>query len=101
MACQIIWSPASRDDLQDLVRTIAADSPERAESFAYRLMQQMDKLQDFPEIGRQVPEQRNSNIREIVVPPYRVIYRLRQQEKIVEIVRVWHSARGEPKLKSK
>jgi addiction module RelE/StbE family toxin len=101
MACQIIWSPVSRDDLHDLVRTIAADSPERAESFAYRLMQQMDKLQNFPEIGRQVPEQRNPNIREIVVPPYRVIYRVRQQEKVVEIVRVWHSARGEPKLKPK
>jgi len=101
MACQVIWSPASRDDLHDLVRTIAADSPERAENFAYRLMQQMDKLQDFPEIGRQVPEQRNPNIREIIVPPYRVIYRVRQQEKVVEIVRVWHSARGEPKLRSK
>jgi plasmid stabilization system protein ParE len=64
-------------------------------------MAQMDKLQDFPEIGRQVPEQRNPNIREVIVPPYRVIYRLRQQEKVAEIVRIWHSARGEPKLKPK
>jgi len=101
MACQIIWSPVSLDDLHDLVRTIAADSSDRAENFAYRLMQQLDKLHDFPEIGRQVPEQHNPNIREIIVSPYRVIYRYRQREEVVEIVRVWHSARGEPELKGR
>ena len=98
MACQVIWSPVSRDDLHDLVRAIAADSPVRAESFAYRLMQQTDKLRDFPEIGRQVPEQRDPNIRELIVAPYRVIYRFRDKEQIVEIVRVWHSARGAPQI---
>jgi len=96
MACKIIWSPVSRDDLRDLVRAIAADSPERAEQFAYRLMQQTDKLQEFPESGRQVPEKRDPHIREIIVPPYRVIYRFRSQQHLVEIVRVWHSARGVP-----
>lgn len=96
MACKVIWSPASRDDLHDLVRTIAADSPERAESFAYQLMQQADKLQEFPEIGRQVPEQRSPNIREIIVAPYRVIYRVRLPQQIVEVVRIWHGARGKP-----
>jgi toxin ParE1/3/4 len=100
MACQIIWSPVSLGDLHDLVHTIAADSSERAENFAYRLMQQLDKLHDFPEIGRQVPEQHNPNIREIIVAPYRVIYRFREREKVIEVVRVWHSARGEPKLKA-
>jgi plasmid stabilization system protein ParE len=44
MACQVIWSPVSCDDLHDLVRTIAADNPQRAETFAYQLMQQADKL---------------------------------------------------------
>ena len=98
MACQIIWSPVSRDDLHDLVRAIAADSPTRAENFAYRLMQQTDKLQDFPEIGRQVPEQNDPDIREVIVAPYRVIYRVRSQKHLVEIVRVWHSARGTPEI---
>ena len=101
MACQIIWSPVSRDDLHDLVRAIAADSPQRAETFAYRLMQQTDKLRDFPEIGRQVPEQHDPNIREIIVAPYRVIYRVRHRQQVVEIARVWHSARGEPQLEAR
>jgi len=98
MARKIIWSPGARDDLHNLVRAIAADNPELAEQFAYRLMQQTDKLQDFPEIGRQVPEKRDPNLREIIVTPYRVIYRLRPRQQVVEIVRVWHGARGEPQV---
>jgi len=96
MAFKVIWSPASRDDLHDLVRTIAADNPKRAETFAYQLMQQTDKLQEFPEIGRQVPEQHSPDIREIIVAPYRVIYRVRLRQKIVEVARIWHGARGKP-----
>lgn len=56
MAYKLIWSLISRDDLRDIVRFIARDSPQRAESFAYRLMAQTDKLQDHPEIGRRVPD---------------------------------------------
>ena len=98
MACKIIWSPDARNDLYHIVLTIAADNPDRAEAFAYRLMQQTDKLQEFPEIGRAVPEQRNPNIREIIVAPYRVIYRLKADQRVVEIARVWHGARGAPSL---
>jgi plasmid stabilization system protein ParE len=36
MAYKLIWSPVSRDDLRDIVRFIARDNPERAESFGYR-----------------------------------------------------------------
>jgi toxin ParE1/3/4 len=96
MACKIIWSPDARDDLYNIVLTIAADSSERAETFACRLMQQTDRLQEFPESGRQVPEQHNPDIREVVVTPYRVVYRLKRREQIVEIARVWHGARGDP-----
>jgi hypothetical protein len=30
------------------------------------------------------------------VKPYRIVYRLRKQEKVLEILRVWHGAKGEP-----
>ena len=55
MACKIIWSPASRDDLRDIVRFIARDNPQRAESFGYELMRRTDILQQHPEAGRVVP----------------------------------------------
>ncbi len=76
MACKLIWSPASRDDLRDIVRFIARDNIPRAESFAYELMGRTDILQEHPEAGRIVPEYRNRRIREIIFRPYRIVYRL-------------------------
>jgi toxin ParE1/3/4 len=96
MACKLIWSPASRDDLRDIVRFIARDNPRRAESFAYELMMRTDILANHPEAGRVVPEYRNPRIREIIYRPYRIVYRLDIERKLIEIARVWHAARGTP-----
>ena len=98
MAYKLIWSPVSRDDLRDIVRFIASDNPQRAESFVYELMAQTDMLQDHPEIGRAVPEHRNALVREILFRPYRIVYRIDHARKIVEIARVWHAARGTPNV---
>ena len=59
MAYQLIWSSAARDDLHDIVTFIARDNPNRAMSFGYGLISETDRLQDFPESGRVVPEYRN------------------------------------------
>jgi toxin ParE1/3/4 len=99
MAYKLIWSPVSRDDLRDIVRFISRDSSERAQSFAFRLMTQADILQEHPEIGRKVPEHRKPMMREIIFKPYRIVYRVNHQRKIVEIIRVWHAARGTPEVK--
>jgi len=98
MAYKLIWSPEARDDLRDIVRFIARDSRQRAEAFGFRLMREADKLQDFPEIGRVVPEYRRPNVREIIVRSYRIIYRVDPDRKAVEISRVWHGARGKPQV---
>ena len=96
MAYKVIWSPAARDDLHDIVRYISQDSPERAEIFGYRLIQQVDILKEHPEVGRSVPEHHNPLIRELVFRPYRIIYRVQHEPKIITIARIWHGARGTP-----
>ena len=67
-------------------------------SFGYELISEADRLQEFPELGRIVPEYRNDYIREIIFRPYRIVYRVDHENKICEIARVWHSARGIPEL---
>ena len=67
MAYKLIWSPASRDDLLDIVAFISRDSRQRAETFGYRLIAETETLQTFSEIGRVVPEYRDPTIREIIV----------------------------------
>jgi plasmid stabilization system protein ParE len=98
MAYKLIWSPAARDDLHDIVVFIARDDSDRAMSFGYELISEIDRLQEFPESGRIVPEYRNAVIREIIFRPYRIVYRVHPDSKVCEIARVWHSARGLPKL---
>ena len=94
MAYKLIWSPAARDDLHDIVTFIARDNPNRAMSFGYELISETDRLQQFPELGRAVPEYRNDLIREIVFRRYRIVYRLNHTKESCEIARIWHAARG-------
>ena len=98
MAYKLIWSPAARDDLYDIIVFIARDNPERAMSFGYQLMSETDRLQNFPELGPIVPEHENQRLREIVFRPYRIVYRVNHDREICEIARVWHSARGVPPI---
>jgi toxin ParE1/3/4 len=67
-------------------------------SFGYELISETDRVQEFPEFGRIVPEYRNANIREIIFRPYRIVYRVDHDRKLCEIARIWHSARGIPQL---
>jgi toxin ParE1/3/4 len=76
MAYKLTWSPAARDDLHDIVIFIARDNPNRAMSFGYELISETDRLQQFPNFGRIVPEYRSDHIREILFRPYRIVYRV-------------------------
>ena len=98
MAYKLIWAPAAYDDLHDIVVFIERDNPDPAMSFGYQLISETDQLQSFPELGRTVPEYQNPDIREIIFRPYRIIYRVNHAQKLCEIARVWHSARGTPQL---
>jgi plasmid stabilization system protein ParE len=73
MAYKLIWSPAARDDLHDIVVFIARDNSNRAVSFGYELISETDRLQEFPELGPIVPEYRNDNLREIPFRSYRIV----------------------------
>jgi len=55
------------------------------------IISKIERLADFPESGRIVPEFGIANLREIVFPPFRIVYRI--DENRVRIVRVWRSER--------
>lgn len=98
MAFKIIWSLHARDDLREIVSFIAADNPTVAESFGFRLMSKVDLLANFPQLGRVVPEENDENIRELILRPYRIVYRVLPAQQVVAIARIWHGARGEPEI---
>ena len=53
----------------------------------------MERLRDFPESGRAVPEFSEPLIREVSLPPYRIVYRIVSADEI-HVLTVHHGARG-------
>jgi toxin ParE1/3/4 len=98
MGWKVIISPSAQSDLADIVRFIARHNPDAAVRLGYELITRAESLAKFPEIGRVVPEFKQSNLREVVCRSYRVIYRLQPKKEHIEIIRFWHGARGFPHI---
>jgi toxin ParE1/3/4 len=96
MAFKVLVTELANEDLAALVRFIAHDNVPAAERFGLALLEKLKLLQNHPHLGRIVPERADPNLREIIHQPYRIVYRVREHEQVVEVLRFWHSARGEP-----
>jgi addiction module RelE/StbE family toxin len=88
---QVIWAPAALDDVDAIAEYIARDSPDHAALFATRLIEATDRLAQFPESGRVLPELGRADCREIIVGDYRIIYRIATDA--VWVTGVIHGAR--------
>jgi toxin ParE1/3/4 len=60
-------------DIRDLKAYIAKDSPYYARRFIERIIASVEKLAEFPKIGRAEAEGRD-DVRELIYQGYRIIY---------------------------
>ena len=88
---EIKWTEQALDDAESIASYIARDSFFYAQAHAQRIFETVKRLEHFPESGRIVPEINKSEIREIILGNYRIIYRYRNN--IVEIITVYHASR--------
>lgn len=65
--------------------------PEVGDRFVKEIISSVEELAIHPDRGRIVPEFNRPPIRELIHPPFRIVYR-RYKEKI-SVVRVWRSER--------
>jgi toxin ParE1/3/4 len=93
-AYTIHWSGPALEDLRGIRAWVARDRPDAARRLATEILNRVEALASFPASGRVVPEIGIEAYREIVVRPYRVIYRVRETD--VVILRVWHARRDLP-----
>ena len=93
----LLWSPQSVRDLEAIRAYIALDSPVYADLVVRRLLAAVERLREFPESGRVVPERNNPEIREVIDRPFRVVYRFRAG--VVEIATVFRASRLFPDLR--
>ena len=65
--------------------------PEVGERFVADIVARIEVLTQHPDLGRIVPEFDQPFLRELIHPPFRIVYR-REPERI-RIVRIWRSER--------
>ena len=65
--------------------------PDVGERLIDEIVASIEALADHPEMGRIVPEFDQPFLRELIRPPFRIVYR--RDPKHVRIVRVWRSER--------
>jgi addiction module RelE/StbE family toxin len=88
---KIIWTEFAIGDLRSIHEYISNDSKRYADRFVEKLIERVDRLEEFPKSGRVVPEFNIETIRELIEGNYRIIYKISSNQ--ISIVRVHHSAR--------
>lgn len=96
MSRRVLFTPAAREQFLEALSYIAADDPAAARSLRDRAGALLARLVDYPESGRVLPEFPDLAFREVIVPPYRYFYRVKDDA--VWVVAAWRSAQlpGEP-----
>ncbi len=66
-------------------------APEIGDRFVAEIFNRIEALRDHPEMGRVVPEFDQPFLRELIHPPFRIVYR--RDPGRVRVVRIWRSER--------
>lgn len=82
------WTEHAVEQLAALAEYISLDSPIYAELVIDRVVRRLEQARRFPESGRAVPEFARDDLRELIEPPYRLIYRVRPDA--IEVLSVLH-----------
>jgi toxin ParE1/3/4 len=89
---RVTISEAALHDLEEVRSWYGAQSAgDIGERLVREIVDCLEQLAQFPESGRIVPEFDQPGLRELVRPPYRIVYRLDGDR--VRVVRVWRSER--------
>lgn len=89
------WTERAQNDLAAIHAFIGRDSPHFASVVVRRIISAVDRLCDFPESGRAVPEFADPSVREVIQQPYRIVYRLVSEHEI-HVLTVHHGAQVFP-----
>jgi toxin ParE1/3/4 len=87
---EVRWTPQGADDLQAIYDFIGRDSPHYAQVIVEDLLAAIDRLEQFPLMGRHVPERQREDLREIIKPPYRIVYRV---DEVILILTIFRASR--------
>ena len=89
---RVHWTINAQEHLSAIHQYIAQSSPEYALRMVDRLTRRSQQIADVPLSGRRVPEYGIDQIREIIEPPYRIIYHIKPDQ--IDVIAVLHGSRN-------
>jgi toxin ParE1/3/4 len=88
----ITFAESALGDLEAIEDRYAEQGvPQVGEKLLAGIFERIEALADHPDMGRIVPEFQQPFLRELIYPPFRIVYR-RDGDR-VRVVRVWRSER--------
>jgi addiction module RelE/StbE family toxin len=88
---KVVWTEQARRRLSEIDAFIASDRPAAAARLIDKLVDRGDALASHPGCGRKLREIPGSGLRDLVVDPYRIVYR--KTANSVEVLTVFEGHR--------
>ena len=85
------WTKNSLEELDEIAKYISRDSPKFAKILVNQIFETARHLEQFPKLGRIVPEYNNPDLREIIYKNYRIVYLIKKEQ--LEIISIIHGSR--------
>lgn len=80
---QVFWTKIAENDLKEIIRYISIRNPNNIQKILAKIKSKAANLYTFPERGRIVSElceQGITQYRELIISPWRLIYRITEKE---------------------
>lgn len=88
---KVYWTNNAIDHLVSIYEYISLNSPTYGKRMVDRITRRSQQITDHPLSGRKVPEYDADDIRELIEKPYRIIYRIKEDQ--IDVVAIIHGAR--------
>ena len=88
---KVFITSSAKQDMYDIVKFIVSDNPKAAREWLDSIVEYIEKISSFPNMGRIVPEYNENTIREIIHDQHRIVYKINENDQIIYIIAVHHS----------
>ncbi|MCP4702349.1 MAG: type II toxin-antitoxin system RelE/ParE family toxin [Gammaproteobacteria bacterium] len=88
----VTLSESALQDLRDIQQYYLDEAlPHVAERLLKEIFAKLEHLAEHPDMGRMVPEFGTKTLRELIYPPYRIVYQ--RDPAHVKVIRIWRGER--------
>ena len=95
---EVTWMPAAKRNLREIREYLTRREPSAVDLVLDTISDLVATLPEWPHRGEIFRRLNGVVIRETLAGNYRVFFRVDEDERLIEILRVWHTSRDEPDL---